>query len=195
MVHDYKLTAQNLEINSATNIVGPYLMTKLLLETGSLQKGSRVVFVTSGGMYTSKLRPSIAEIQAVDPEMRGSRFSGLNQYARNKRQQVVLTEVLARTSQNTGVEYYSWHPGWADTKALRESMPTFRKASYLIIRDPVESAYGLIDLLSAPSSELTPGGCYFDGRQTFKHIPCTGTEHRECDVQELMRSLEALSKR
>ena len=88
-------TAAGHELCLATHVLGPFLLTRELvplLRAGSPpdRPGSpaRVVFVSSGGMYTASLRTD-------DPEFLEGRFSGGAAYARTKRMQVVLAELLA----------------------------------------------------------------------------------------------------
>ena len=50
-------------------------------------------------------------------------FDGTMAYAQNKRQQVIMTEQWAK--QYPEVHFSSMHPGWADTPAVRSSMPDF----------------------------------------------------------------------
>ncbi|CAN0063921.1 unnamed protein product, partial [Discosporangium mesarthrocarpum] len=37
--------------------------------------------------------------------------------------QVVLTELLAERLADSGITVHSMHPGWADTRSVRESLP------------------------------------------------------------------------
>ena len=60
-----------------------YILTKSFIESGVLAKDSRVVTVTSGGMYTQKL-------ELDDVQFKKGTFDGTAAYAKHKRQQVVL---------------------------------------------------------------------------------------------------------
>ena len=50
-------------------------------------------------------------------------FDGTTAYAQNKRQQIIMTEQYAL--QHPDIFWASMHPGWADTPAVRTSMPEF----------------------------------------------------------------------
>ena len=81
-------SAQGHELAFATNVLGPFLLTNLLLD--SLRRGapSRVVLMSSGGMYTSRL--DLDDLELEDRDFDGPRF-----YAHTKRIQVILAELWA----------------------------------------------------------------------------------------------------
>jgi dehydrogenase/reductase SDR family protein 12 len=190
MIHEYKTSKQGIEINSATNIVGPYLFTKTLVERRRdlFQDESRVIFVTSGGMLTQKLRTTIEQIQGVDSDM--PQFDGLNQYARNKRQEIAICEKFARDNPQIG--FYNWHPGWVDTPGVQTSMPQFRSLTRSILRQSPESVKYLVNLVISPKSRLEQSALYLDGYTHTKHIPLLGTRYSIEQVDQLSSSLDQL---
>lgn len=56
--------------------------------------------------------------------MENTTFDGTKQYAKNKRQQVVMMEYFAKKYEDKG-KFVSMHPGWVDTDAVRTAMPDF----------------------------------------------------------------------
>jgi dehydrogenase/reductase SDR family protein 12 len=83
MIHEKKYTKDGIESNFATNTFTLFYFTRLLLPL--LHKESRVITVSSGGMLTQKLVTD-------DIYMDEDKFDGTAQYARNKRQQICVTE-------------------------------------------------------------------------------------------------------
>src|SRR6478672_1494310 len=67
-------TADGLELTFATNVAAPFLLTKLLLARLRTSAPSRIVNVTSGGMYTQGLHVD-------DLQMERARFDGSVAYA------------------------------------------------------------------------------------------------------------------
>lgn len=110
-------SAQGHELTMALHVLGPVLMTELLLPSLSADAG-RVVFVTSGGMYTQPL-------PADDPEFLHGDYAGAVAYARSKRGQVELLPVLAARWAASDVSVHATHPGWARTPGLDSSLPGF----------------------------------------------------------------------
>jgi NAD(P)-dependent dehydrogenase (short-subunit alcohol dehydrogenase family) len=148
-------TAAGHELCLATHVLGPFLLTRELVPL--LRAGSppdrpgnpaRVVFVSSGGMYTASLHTD-------DPEFREGRFSGGAAYARTKRMQVVLAELLADDLAAAGVAVHSMHPGWADTPGVAGSLPGFHRLTSPLLRTVEQGADTAVWLQAARE----PGRC------------------------------------
>ena len=90
-------------------------MTRGMMNLLKKSEEPRVVTVSSGGMLVQKLDVDDLQFEKLSP------FDGTMAYAQNKRQQVVMTEEWAR--EHAGVHFSVMHPGWADTPAVRTSMP------------------------------------------------------------------------
>lgn len=110
-------SAQGHEMTMALHVLGPVLMTELLLPLLTADDG-RVVFVTSGGMYSQAL-------PVDDPEFLRGDYAGATAYARSKRGQVELLPVLADRWGRVGVDVAATHPGWAATPGVQTSLPRF----------------------------------------------------------------------
>jgi len=113
LTQERELSAEGIELTLATNVIGPFLLTQLLIGLLERSAPSRIVNVSSGGMYTQKLR-------AGDLQSEQEAFDGPTVYARTKRAEVVLTEMWAGRLAGTGVTVHAMHPGWATP---RESGP------------------------------------------------------------------------
>ena len=109
----------------ALHVLSPVLMTERLLPRLA-DHHTRVVMVTSGGMYAQRLRDD-------DPDYRLGDYSGTTAYARSKRVQVELLPVLQRRW--SGLSVYASHPGWADTPGVLESLPRFHAVTGPVLRD------------------------------------------------------------
>ena len=72
----------------ALHVLGPVLMTELLLPVAVGRRRAGSLFVTSGGMYTQAL-------PVLDPDFEHGEYTGAVAYARSKRGQVELLPVLA----------------------------------------------------------------------------------------------------
>ena len=132
LLNTRQVSSQGIEQTVASHVVGPFLMTTLLLP---LMNGGRVVTVSSGGMYTSPL-PIFDNGETL--EMPTDKYAGSKQYAIAKRAQVTLNEMWAAREPET--EFVSMHPGWADTPGVQESIPGFRRLTAPILRSASEGA-------------------------------------------------------
>jgi NAD(P)-dependent dehydrogenase (short-subunit alcohol dehydrogenase family) len=143
-------SAQDHEMTMALHVLGPVLMTELLLPSLSADAG-RVVFVTSGGMYTQAL-------PVLDPDFEQGEYTGAVAYARSKRGQVELLPVLAqRWATASGVSVHATHPGWASTPGLDASLPRFSAALRPVLRSDAvgtDTTTWLVATEPAPASGL-----------------------------------------
>jgi NAD(P)-dependent dehydrogenase (short-subunit alcohol dehydrogenase family) len=155
-------TAEGLELTFATHVAGPFLMNHLLAPR-LRASGARIVFVVSGGMYAAKLK-------LEDPDWQERDYDGVAAYAQTKRMQVVLTELLARRFRGTGVTVNAMHPGWAETPAVRSSLPSFFKLMKNRLRTPAEGADTVVWLAIADSCSKASGKLWFDRAQVKTHL-------------------------
>jgi dehydrogenase/reductase SDR family member 12 len=148
-------TAGGLELTFATNVLGPFLLTSLLLPALLAGAPSRVITVSSGGMYTSRL-------DAEDPQLDRRRFDGSTFYAHSKRAEVVLNRLWAERHAGDGIAFHAMHPGWVDTGGLRSSLPRFHQLTRPLLRDARQGADTIVWLSTAPSPEPASGGFWHD---------------------------------
>jgi NAD(P)-dependent dehydrogenase (short-subunit alcohol dehydrogenase family) len=156
LLNTRQVSPQGIEQTIASHVVGPFLMTTLLLPQ---LKGGRVVTVSSGGMYSSGL-PEFDKGGTL--EMPAHKYGGSKQYAIAKRAQVTLTEMWATRVPQT--EFVSMHPGWADTPGVQESIPGFRRVTAPILRTAIEGA-DTIAWLAAVSPLPGRNGTFWSDRE------------------------------
>jgi NAD(P)-dependent dehydrogenase (short-subunit alcohol dehydrogenase family) len=151
----------------ASQVVGPFLLTHLLLDRLEASAPSRVITMSSGGMYASGLRVEQLEMPADE-------YKGNEQYARAKRAQVVLTEMMAERYGDRGIWFEAMHPGWADTPGVEASLPGFRKVMGPLLRDADQGADTLVWLAADPEPLTHNGGFWLDRRLRSTHkLPTT----------------------
>lgn len=156
------------ETTVAVQVIGPFLMTGLLLDSGCLASGSRVLTMSSGGMYTSPLTVRSIEMGPDD-------YNGSMQYARAKRAQVTLNEMWAELRPD--VRFHAMHPGWADTPGVEESLPTFRKVVGPFLRSVEQGADTLVWLAADDGAPLETSGKFWLDRRP-RSIHKTGRTRR-----------------
>uniref|UniRef100_A0A674NS99 Dehydrogenase/reductase 12-like a n=1 Tax=Takifugu rubripes TaxID=31033 RepID=A0A674NS99_TAKRU len=156
------VNAEGLEKSFATNVLGVYILTKSLIPLLEKSADPRVITVSSGGMLVQKLR--IGNLQSE----RG-RYDGAMVYAQHKRQQVVMTEQLAKT--HTSIHFSVMHPGWVDTPAVANGMPDFHRSMKDSLRTPEQGADTAVWLAVAEAAAKNPSGRFYHG-QTLQ-LECT----------------------
>jgi dehydrogenase/reductase SDR family member 12 len=167
-------TGDGFEVAFATNVLGPFVLTSLLVEPLRLGHHPRVINVSSGGMYTARL-------DVDDPQLDEREFDGPSFYAHTKRAEVALTEVWAERLGDFGIGCHSMHPGWADTPGLARSLPRFRWLLRPLLRDPHEGADTIVWLATAGPEEVDErsGAFWHDRRPRRKHLLPWTRESRE----------------
>ena len=156
-----------IEATLATLVIGPFVLESGLLPLLQRTTGSRVIAVTSGGMYTQRLHLD-------DMEWAAERFSGPRAYARAKRAQVVLVREWARRLRGSGPAVNAMHPGWADTPGLAEALPGFHSLMQPLLRSPAEGIDTLVWLASDPGAGAAGGSVFLDRRpRPFDRVPAT----------------------
>lgn len=138
------------ELSYAAHVLGPHILTDALRGPLAADGGGRVVFVSSGGMYTQPL-------DVDDPEYTRGSYQPTIAYARTKRMQVHLAEAWARELAGEGTTAHSTHPGWADTPGVQSSLPKFSKVMGSLLRSAESGADTTVWLLAAPEGHDTTG--------------------------------------
>jgi len=168
-------TADGLELTWATNVVGPFLLTHLLLPKLRAAPQARVINVSSGGMYTQPLT-------LEDLDWRKRPFDGVTAYAVTKRAEVILTEMWAQRLAGTPVTVNSMHPGWADTPSVRASLPRFYRVMQKVLRSEEQGADTIIWLAVCPRLAAESGKFWFDRKARSTHyLPRTRETAAERD--------------
>ena len=162
-------TSDGLELTVATHLVGPFALTSLLRPKLT---NARVIFVTSGGMYTRRLDLDTL----LDDD---GPYDGVVAYALTKRGQVILCELWARELSGTGTVVHAMHPGWAATKGVEHSLPRFWKLMRDRLRTPEEGADTALWLAVAERVAGETGKLWFDRKPVPTHFLPWTRESRE----------------
>jgi dehydrogenase/reductase SDR family member 12 len=178
------LSPDGIELTFAVNVLAPFLLTAELL--GPLRRAtpSRIINVSSGGMYAQRLNAD--DLQSTQD------FSGTAAYARTKRAEVVLTEMWADRLRPDGIAVNAMHPGWADTAGVRSSLPRFYRLTRPLLRTPAEGADTIVWLAAAPKAAQASGGFWHDRVRRPVHL-LPSTRETPADRRRLWSECERLS--
>ena len=176
-------TDEGLETSFATNLLGHFLLTNLLIE--KLEAPARIINVSSGGMYSQRIRVD-------DLEMKQMPYDGTLAYARAKRGQVILTELWSEALRQRGIVVHSMHPGWADTPGVSESLPRFYKLTKPLLRTAAQGADTIVWLCASDEAGRCTGQFWHDRRPRPTHR-FRGTRETQAERQALWTRLAELS--
>jgi dehydrogenase/reductase SDR family member 12 len=158
----HQRTDDGIELTVAVHVVGPFLLTRLLLPALQASDSPRVITMSSGGMYTQRL-----DVGALDGFT--GEYDGVRAYARAKRAQVELTGLWEQHAGPTGVRFVSMHPGWVATPGIESSLPTFNRLMRPILRSAEQGADTAVWLAAAPDSQLATGRFWLDRHPRAEH--------------------------
>ena len=156
------LSVDGVELTLATNVLGPFVLTQALLPLLQASAPARIINVSSGGMYLSKL-------DLNDLQFERKKYDELMAYAQSKRALMMLTELWANHLKPLDVTANCMHPGWVDTPLLQTGLPAFRQSLRSILRTPDEGADTIVWLAAARSAESVTGRFWFDRRERAAH--------------------------
>lgn len=166
----YQTDDRGMEATLSSHLVGPYLLTKLL--EPKLTTGARVIFMSSGGMYTQRLDVQQLEMSETD-------YKGAVAYARAKRGQVEMVAHLGNQLA-PAIMLHVMHPGWVDTPGVDEGLPGFGKIMGPLLRDPDQGADTMIWLAAGGAGTSKPGQFWHDREpRRTAYVPGTSTTRRE----------------
>jgi len=177
------LTGEGFELTFATNVLGPFLLTRELMP--SLEAGSdpRVVMVSSGGMYSTGFSLS-------DPQLERREYSPSAVYAHTKRAEVMLADEFDLRFRPTAC---SMHPGWAETPGVASSLPRFNRVMGPVLRTPGAGADTIVWLAGATPDEA-PGGLFYEDRRPRPKYRVPGTRETAADRKRLYEICEELTE-
>ena len=171
-------TEEGHELSLATHVLGPLLLTELLLPALVESPDPRVVLMSSGGMYTQKL-------PVDDIEYRTGKYRPAVAYARSKRIQVALTPLLARRWAAQSVMVAAMHPGWADTPGVATSLPAFRTLTGPVLRTAEQAADTAVWLTA--SSPTPPSGEFWHDRAVRPTHYLPTTHYSDAELQRVWK--------
>jgi len=148
------VTPDGREVMFASNHLGPFLLTNLLLPALRAGAPSRIITVSA---------PASTHLDFGDLD--GARkFRALHAFGASKSANLLFTGALARRTASSGVTPISFHPGLVKSGLMRQA-PTFvRFITALGGKPPARAASALVGLGTDYSVQPEPGAFYKLGR-------------------------------
>jgi dehydrogenase/reductase SDR family protein 12 len=165
----------------ASQVIGHYVLFRWLLDRDLIAPGCRIIWVSSGGMYLKKFE--LDDLNFVQ-----SKYDKVAAYANAKRAQVIINQELARQYKNKGWVFSCMHPGWVDTDAVKEALPSFYETTHDRLRSTEEGADTIV-WLAAVQKEYESGRFWFD-RKIRGIYPFFWTREKKEVREKLMDLLE-----
>ena len=155
-----KLTSEGLEATFATDYLGPFRLTNLLIPALKAGAPSRVINVTSGLQSRGKLG-------LEDLQMSG-KYDSMKAYANAKHMLTMFTYSLSRRLAASGVTVNAFEPGFVATNLGKNSGSSLQSMMFGMVKfmqiSPEKAAESLVYLATSPELESVTGKC-FAGKQ------------------------------
>lgn len=154
------VTVDGLETTFATNHLGHFLLTNLLLNLLKASAPSRVINITSDAHKG-------AEID-FDDLMGEKKFSGFKAYGQSKLANILFTYELARRLEGTRITVNCLHPGAVRTGFGKDSRGLFALVMRVVgpfMMSPEKAARAAVYLASSPELERVTGKHFAKGKE------------------------------
>ena len=148
------MTPDGLETMFATNHLGPFLLTNLLLDKLKTSAPARVLVITA---------PSTTPLD-FDNLQGEKRFSSLQAFGVTKMCNLLFTYALVGKLEGSGVTVNAVHPGLMKSSLMREAPFAMRWLTQLASTAPTKAASWLVYLASAPELAGVTGKFFKDGK-------------------------------
>ncbi len=158
-LHQRFVTEEGIETTWATNQLGYFLLTQLLMEPLRAAAPSRIVNVASDLAHGLDLD---------DVEFRRRPYDGKSAYAQSKQANRMWNSALARRVEGTGVTVNVMHPGLVSTELFGKGggvIATAVSATVSVIGRSVQKGADTVVWLAAASELATVSGQYWMDRR------------------------------
>lgn len=192
LLFDKIFTDDGLETTVATNYLGPFLLTNLLLDKLIKSGPSRIINVVSEG----------ASNEEVDIEklMANRKYDPVKVYSQSKQAEILFTYALARKIKETKVTSNCYYPGLVKTN-LGKVEKGFRKLTYTVLTGILKSAFTPMEesvklglYLAASKKAEAHNGIFFipkKGKIIMKHSQKQDDEDRLWALSEQLTGLNS----
>jgi NAD(P)-dependent dehydrogenase (short-subunit alcohol dehydrogenase family) len=153
-----EVTSEGIDAMLATNHLGPFLLTNLLLPLLERSAPSRVVNLASDAHKLGKLH-----IDDLQCDRRSYGPLGMRRYGETKTMNILFTRELARRLEGTGVTANAVHPGGVRTNLGNPPKPVIAVVG-LFLKTPEVGARTSLACALEPAFATTTGGYFTKSR-------------------------------
>lgn len=125
---DLELSEDGIEQTLATNHVGHFLFTSLLMDNLKEAGSARIINLASMAHKSAK------KLDLEDINYQNSGYSGWMSYARSKICNILFTRELGKRLEGSGINAYSIHPGGVRTEIAEKNSGFFSKWGWRLMK-------------------------------------------------------------
>jgi len=187
-----ELSVDGIEMAFATNHLGPFLLTNLLLDVLKSSAPARIINIASIAHRGAKIKINFDDLQGE------VNYDGSIAYGQSKLANILFTYELARRLEGTGVTVNALCPGGVATNIWRQLNPPLQWLMKIVLKSPEEAAR--LPIYLATSKDLDGvSGKYFEFKRHLRvstYIPFLRFDVRKAETMSSAQSYdEAVAKR
>ena len=152
------LTSEGFELMFATNYLGPFLLTRLLISRLAAAGASRVINVTA----PSTTKPNLDDLQGE------KKFGALGAFGASKAADLLFTYALSSRLEGRGVTVNAYHPGIVRTGLMHGAPAPVRFITsimkFFVGVTPERASEGLVQLATSAQFEKVTGELIHNGK-------------------------------
>jgi NAD(P)-dependent dehydrogenase (short-subunit alcohol dehydrogenase family) len=177
------LTADGYETMFATNHLGPFLLTNLLLERLKAAPLARILVITA---------PSTTRIVFEDLQAE-RKFSALQSFSASKAANLLFTYDIAQRLAGTNVIANAFFPGLVKTSLMRDAPAPLRMLNPVFGQAPEPIAQSVVYYVSSPEVQAMTGLLFNKGGKSIGSSPYTKDRAVQQQLWEASIALAPLS--
>jgi len=194
MVKNRSVTTDGLETTFATNYLGPFLLTNLLLDVLITSAPSRIISISSGMHHRASI--DLEDLQSTKS------YKNMNVYSMSKLANILFIYELHHRLQNsrvTNVTANAVHPGFVRTNFGKNGLNWFQKLGMRLIHpfiaiSPQKGSETSIYAASSPEIE-NQSGKYFANKQLSESSPLTHDRNLQQKLWKISEELTGFSSK
>ena len=166
---ELELSPQGIEGQFATNHIGHFLLTNLILDNIKAAGNARIINLASIAHSSTR------EVNFDDINYEKEQYGGWKSYSRSKFCNIVFTNELARRLENTGITANAIHPGGVRTEIAEKDANWYTKLGWIVMKPFMitveKGAETSVFLASSPDVEGETGGYWVKCKKHFSNRP------------------------
>lgn len=171
---DLELSPQGIEGQFATNHIGHFLLTNLILDNVKAAGNARIINLASIAHKSTR------ELNFDDLNYEKEEYGGWKSYSRSKFCNILFTKELARRLEGTGVTANAVHPGGVRTEIAEKDANWYTKLGWIVMKPFMitveKGAATSIHLASSPKVEGETGGYWVRSKKEWSNRPSQDPE-------------------
>ncbi|MCB9185735.1 MAG: SDR family oxidoreductase [Flavobacteriales bacterium] len=171
---ELKLNEDGLEMQFATNHLGHFLLTNLLMENLKAAEKARIINLSSIAHKSTR------ELDLNDINYQNAAYDGWKSYSRSKFCNILFTRELARRLEGTGITANAVHPGGVRTEIAEKNANWYTKLGWILSKPLMvtveDGAKTSIHLASSEEGGDMSGGYWVKCKKYFSNRPSQDPE-------------------